>query len=359
VAHGDYNPWSVRHFNHAGTALGEAFPQELAFSMFLGAKVGSITYELDLEQDLAVRGKTNPYSTDFKLYRGHETAMIPIMGGMHTSISIADAESNTLSVAGKDWMHWFELDEWPFNASNIPGDRYVVVARDIALIVKDILDRCLAEPNSLSFTYTLSAIGQTTNYKIEPADTEKILSKIDALSKLSPGFDIEITHDRVFKIHAPQRTRTLTGFALRQGDNMENLSYTDNGPKATRLRGFAQATTRIGYVYNSPDQAAYRRLMGSEEFTDVADLAALTSKTNAEGARAEAPTIEFSCSYVNYDDDINFWSQVQLGDKIHVAGDLRYDVIDDYFRLVGIECQPTDEGSEEIILTFDDGSLSL
>jgi hypothetical protein len=95
VAH-DYHPWTVRHYNHAGIALGEAFPQGLSFGKYLGAKIGSISYVLDLDQDLAVRSKTNPYITDFALFRGHEGDMTKILGGMHTSISLSEIEGRGL-----------------------------------------------------------------------------------------------------------------------------------------------------------------------------------------------------------------------------------------------------------------------
>lgn len=354
----DFHPWTVRHYSHADIALGEAFPQNLSFSKLL-KRVGSISYGLDLEQDLAVRDKTNPYITDFKLFRGSEGNMVPIMGGIHTSIDVSQAEDNLLSVAGKDWLHYFEKDEWPFNPADPIQYNYKQVGRDIALVVKDILDTTLAQPNSLSLTYTLAAIGQLVNYKIEPADTEKILSKLDELSKIVPGFDFEITHDRIFKLYAPQKSRTLTGFALRQGHNMENLHYTENGPQATKLRGFANAATRMGYVVDDPTQTAYRRLVESVEFSDVPDATSLQEKAISEAARMATPTIEFSCSFINFDSDFDFWSEVDTGDKIHCTGDLQYDKIDDYFRLVGIEVAPTDEGDEQIDLTFDDGTLAL
>lgn len=354
----DYHPWTVRHYNHADIALGEAYPQSLSFSLQL-KRVGSISYGLDLEQDLATRTKTNPYITDFKLFRGHEGEMLPIMGGIHTSIDISEAEDNLLNVGGKDWLHYFEKDEWPFDPTDPILYNYKQTGRDIALVVKDILDTTLAQPNSLALTYTLAAVGQLVNYKIEPADTEKILSKLDELSKIAPGFDFEITHDRIFKLYAPQKTRTLTGFALKQGHNIENLHYTENGPQASKLRGFAQATTRLGYVVDDPAQTAYRRLVESVEFSDVTDANSLQEKTIAEASRMAAPAIEFSCSFVNYDNDLNFWGEVTLGDKIHVQGDLGYDMIDDYFRFVGIEVAPTDEGDEQIDLTFDNGTLAL
>lgn len=354
----DYHPWTVRHYSHSDVALGEAFPQDLSFSKLL-KRVGTISYGLDLEQDLAVRSKTNPYITDFKLFRGHEGEMVPIMGGMHTSIEISGAENNLLNVAGKDWLHYFEKDEWPFNPLDPIQYNYRQAGRDIALVVKDILDTTLAQPNSLNLTYTLAAVGQLINYKIEPADTEKIFSRLDELSKIAPGFDFDITHDRVFKLYAPQKTRTLTGFALREGDNIENLHYTENGPQATKLRGFANGATRLGHVVDDAAQSAYRRLVESVEFSDVTDVTALQDKTTAEALRMAAPAIEFSCSFINYDVDFDFWSQVDTGDKIHVKGDLRYDKLDNYFRLVGIECGPSDEGDEEIVLSFDDGTLAL
>jgi hypothetical protein len=339
--------------------LGEAFPQGLSFGKYLGAKIGSISYVLDLDQDLAVRSKTNPYITDFALFRGHEGDMTKILGGMHTSISLSEIEGRGLNVAGKDWWHYFEKEEWPFDPANPLLYRYQQVGRDIALIVDDILDTVLAQPNALAFTYTLAAIGQTTNYRIEPADTEKIINKLDGLSKLSPGFDLEITPDREIKLYSPQKTRTLTGFALRQGHNCENFSYTENGPQATHLRGFAQGATRLGYIYNDAAQAAYRRITESIEFADVREQTLLQSRTTAEGLRQAAPAIEFSCSYINVDDDTDIWTQVELGDKIHVYAELEYDTLNTHFRLVGMECSPTDEGDEEVTLTFDDGSLSL
>lgn len=346
--------WLVRHFDHLGNAFGESFPNDLSFSLYLG-RIGSISYNLDLDDPLANITATNPYETDFGLYRNTTR----LMGGMHTAINVDDVEGNTLGVSGQDWKHYLDKIRWLFDPTHPLDYVYRVTNRDIALVVKDLIDGVLASLYTLPInTSSITPVGQLINYRIDPADTESIYSKITSLSQIKPGFDFEISPNLQAQVSAP-RMGTLQNYVLEQGSNIYKLRYTNTGPEGTVTMGLASVGgTRSGSVVIAPTVSRFRRLEANTEFSDLVDATLLSSYTAGQADRDAAPHIEFSCTLIP-ETGQDLWQYIGLGNSYPVYANIGWSTIDDVFRLVGIECSPNDQGDEEITLSFDDGSLSL
>lgn len=345
--------FKVIHYDHNDKAIGEEFPVDTEFAIYLG-KIGYCNYDINLESELARIEKTEPDATDFKLYRGNK----PIMGGEHVSTEISDVNAQMLKVSGNDWMAYLDKLFWPFNPDNPTAGGYLVTDRDLRDIVDDLLNAVLAQSNTPTFTHVNQVTGQLTNFKIEPADTESILSKITVLSQMSPGFDFEVTHDRQVKMYTPKKG-VKRSLVLELGSNIYDFAYTDKGVAGTHTLGLAQtASSRVGVAMDSITMPKYRRKDISKEFSDVKDKATLTTLTTGETARNGTPSIEFSCKVVpEYIDDL--LSAVGVGDTLRVVADMKYDQMDRDWRLVSIVGRPDNNKNEEYELGFDDGTLSL
>lgn len=347
--------WSVVHYNHDDVALGDVFPNTPEFAIYLG-KVGYCNYEMDLGHPLAVKQSTEPYATDFKLFRDDK----PIIGGLHTNVAIGDnIEDRVLKVSGKDWMHYFEIRFWPFDPVNPTANMYLVTGRDVFNVVKDFLDTILALSYSPVFTYAFGLSGNVVNYKIEQADTEAILSKITTLSQRSPGgFDIEVTHDREVKLYSPTKG-IQRDLVLEQGANVYKLNYSNDGPKGTHTLAQSHVTSsRVAVAIDHVNLPKYRRIDYAADIPDLADASLIGSIGAGESNRAATPHTEFTATIVpDFIDDI--FDRVSVGDTMRVSGDLQWDVIDDDYRLVSIVGKPDNEGNEEYELGFDDGTISL
>lgn len=343
---------TIIHYNHDGIALGEAFPSNLEYGFFLN-KPHYVTYELDNTSTLAVQTNCDPYRTDFILERvGDE-----IMGGIHTGVRYNEWEDHGISVSGNDWKHYLEKLFYPFDPTNPVAGLYQVAARDIALIVKDLLDTALAQSYTLPITYTLVAIGQTSNYLIEPNDTEDLLAKITTLSQLRPGFDFDISWDKVLTIY-PSARGSAVNFDFTLGKNCKISPYENKGPAGTRLLGTAQGpSSSLGYAVLSGAASAYRRLDVTQDFNDVQDLTQLTQLAIAEGVRAATPEEVFTVEWLDTETDL--FAHVGLGDTVPVAGNIGYKRLDGSYRVVGIVNNPTDDGLDLFKVTFDDAALSL
>lgn len=346
--------WRVVHLDHSFVKLGEAFPSNLDFAVFL-SKIGHCNYDLSFEDGLANSDNVYPYRTDYVLYRGQTLAL---QGGIHVAVE-PDIDNRVIQISGNDYLHYLERRWYPFDPTNLATGGYTApVGTDIAVIVKKLLDDTLAVANSLPLTYTLPAVGQTVNdFKIPLGDTEMILAKIETLSKRSPGFDYEITPAREFKMYAPKKGSNKT-FVFEQGRNCSPTGYVNRGPQATHTLGIAQGSgNKRASAVTMAAAAGYRRMDKDEQFNTQLDQTTLDSMTLAEAQRNSAPTIEFSVSYIP-EDDVDIWREVWVGDTVRVHADVEYAKINDKFRIVGIENRPDDAGNDDITFTFDDGTLS-
>lgn len=351
--------WKVTHYNHAGVALGEVNPEGLHFDLYLD-KIGDIAYDIDLSHALATKINTRPYYTDYILSRGIRN----IQGGIHTGINVADiGMGNVLQIAGLDWLHYLEGCMWPFDPTNPTASLYLQAGRDIALITKDLLDTTLAQTNRLSLAYALAAVGQTTDYRIDVADTTNLFDRISTISQIKPGYDFDISPDltRTFTIYAPQKGNPNNPFVFEQGSNIYISSYGNTGPKGTHTLNIAtnSAGGQLGVQLDHATQPYARRWDVEEQFDNVSSLAQLAGYASGQSDRDGADQIAFTAKYIPQPNE-DFWGEVSLGDSCLCLVDIgNYDSINQKFRLVGITGDVTDEGEEEISLTFDYTTLSL
>lgn len=353
------SPWKVTHYNHAGVALGEVMPENLHFDLYLD-KIGDIQYDMDLSHSLATKSSTRPYYTDYILSRGTR----PIQGGIHTGINVADVGmGDVLQVSGLDWLHYFEGCMWPFDPTNPTASLYLQSGRDVALVVKDLLDTIFAQTNRLSIAYALIAVGQLIDYRIDVADTTNLFERLATLSQIKPGFDFDISPDltRTFQIYATQKGNPNNTFVFEQGNNLLLSGYGNTGPTGTHVLGVATTSSggQQGVQLDSITQPTVRRWDVEEQFDNVSTLAQLNTYTQGAADRDGADTIAFTAQYVPREGE-DFWGEVAIGDSCRcVVPIAKYDKIDQKFRVVGISCDTTDEGEELISVTFDYNTLSL
>lgn len=350
--------WKTTHYNHAGQALGDAFPESLNIVLQLDT-IGTATYNLDITNPLSIEQNTRAYYTDFVITRGTRN----IIAGVHTSCGNSDDSNNDiLQISGQDWKHLFEGCTHPFDPTNPTANLYNVTDRDVALVIKDLLDTQLAASNRASFAYSLSAIGQTTNYQIGPSDSTDLNSRIATLAQTAPGFDFDVSPDltRTFAIYSPTRGAN-NGYVFQEDMNCETVSYQSNGPKGTHVVGTASTAGggNLGYVVDTPTQGTARRWDVYEDFDNVQDITQLTAYTQAQATRDDADQIAFTIKYIPQPGE-DIFSKVGLGDTCKCLLTLHgYKNIDAFYRIVGIEINVTDEGEEEISFTMDYGSLSF
>lgn len=344
--------WKIIHKNHAGDELGEIYPENFRFGIFL-SKPGFVNYDIDLESELGRLDNTRPFWTDWELRRGND--LVKDLAGFHTEVQVSEVESTFIQVAGQTWLHYFEHIFWPFNPANPLQYAYTAAATDLFTIVDAILDTVLAQSDALAFTYSFGTSGQTTNFKVEAGDQENILSKIDQLAKLDPGFDIYVTPARVIQLFAPKKgiDRDVT-FELNQ--NVELINYTDKGSKPV-LKGFGSANSqRAGDVEETTGRRRYEEM---KDYGEVASQSALEEAVAADQARLEVTNIQFSVRWTGRSEEDDLLDQVDVGDTVPVYGETGYDLIDGEYRIVGIEGEVSDEANADYVVTFDDGTLSL
>lgn len=345
--------WTVVHYRHDGTAIGEEFPSSPEFALYLG-KTGYLTYELDKSSSLAIKTNCEPYATDYALFFGEHK----IQAGIHTDIEASDLEAHTFKISGKDWYHWFEGQLWPFDPNDPLANVYSAYQTDAFTVVEDWLTVIQAESDTIQFTFDNGTCGVLVNAKIEVADSENMLAKITALSQTYPGFDFEITPEKEFKLYYPNKSRDIE-LTLEQGSNIYQLTYLNKGPTGTRIVASAQGlSSKMGVVLDHADISRFRRWMTSEDFGNLPDATTLNNRASSEVTRNASPHLEFTCKIIpDFVED--FLSVVAIGDNIPVYGDIGWDIVDDRFRLVSIVAAANDEGDTEYELGFDDGTLSL
>lgn len=351
------NQYTVRHQNHAGVALGEVFPESLEFAIYL-SDFGYCTYNMDLSNPMAVREMTEAYVTDYILL----VDGVEIQGGEHTDIQIDDVTLDQLQVSGKEWKNYINTRIWDYDPSNPGGNIYTAFQRDDFDIVRDLLTQMMLDPNSLIITYGDASMesGTLNNYQIAPQDSETLYSKINTLATQDPGFDWEITWNKILNLYSPQKGVINNNVTFELGKNLQVFGYGETGATATKLLGLGAGTSGqvATLLENVPASQKFRRRDNVIQLGSVNSQTLNDSLTAAELARESLPIPTFSATYIP-EDNFDFWNEVAIGDIVQVTGQLGYDLVDQQFRLISILSQPTDEGDQQIQLTFDDSTISL
>jgi len=292
---------------------------------------------------------------------------VPISAGLITSVE-TELGSDFMSVGGKDWMHYFERRQLPFNADpTVSGNdklqlesygspplglSYQAINKDVALILKDLLDWVLAKSNSWAITYTLAAIGTSYqgNYDISLGDQRFLSDYISELSDVAPGFDFETTWDMKFQIGAPyfygdpstfditDSTRSEWAFVFDQSDDAHtpyNLRFVNNGPIGTHISGYgtdgsAQMGITKGYAAGATQ---FHRLDASYDFSGFSNRLQLEKKTNKQLAYNLQPQHEIPVTVLP-NQIVNFWTKFKPGRAIFINQELVYHQINSGQRIV-------------------------
>lgn len=335
--------------SHADTPIGEIQPNGLSFEFFIN-EVGTMQFNLPLVHSLAKREKIQPYVTDYYLYRNATL----LQGGMITSLKMTN-DSEMLEIAGKDWMHYLSLRQHPFDPDLPTKYKFQRKNKDVYSIIEDFLSVALGEAYSLPMTYHNGSIGATINYKIDLADTEDLLSKIENLSNQDPGFDYIVTPFREFQMFSPQKGSFLN-YPLVKDVNIYKISITDNGPKGNHLlaQGAGTAKKLTKTVDSTVSKALYRRIDYAQDYGNLVDPALLTNKAKALQNYSKHPLFEFDITMLpQVTDDV--YEQLALGDTVPVTGDFGYMSFDAQpHRIVNMKGSVNDQGDEELVLGVND-----
>jgi len=343
--------WKVTHSNIGFVEQGEVGARDLDIQIGLN-QANQVGYTINTSEQLATKEFTEPYATDFTVYRGSTK----IIAGMHTNVQGGLTEHD-LKVSGLSYEHYLDRIIWPFDPSNITQFRFIRTNTDVTVIIKDMLDTIFTSyTDELVMTYTNNPVGIVMNFRIDLADTETIFSKIQTLSQAAPGFDFWITPDRALRI-VPKRDNT-PAFQLVEGINLVDLTYDNSGPDGNVVLGIGQtAASKVGKVLSSPtSKTKYRRMEISKDFGTVANQAAVDALTQAELDRASTPVKRITAKTYVEPDDVCYGDLVNVGDTIRVQGTISdgYDDIDDYYRITTAHISVSDVGDEVIEFGFNE-----
>jgi len=328
-----------------GNVIGEVVGNNVTYGIFLD-RPNQVSYEIPVESRLADIRFTCPYVTDFQYARNNEI----MIAGLHTEADIS-LNGTTLQISGQDWKHYFERRVWPFNPVDPGASFFSRVQVDTMDIARQILSIALAEPGSPAFTINFSSSGILTNYRIEPGDSESILEKVGELSEEKPGFDWIITPDRQIIGYAPEKG-TRVEYPLEKGRNIADIALTNNGIRASHVFGFGAGTAKkLGVVVENP--LVLRRYDYAQDYGTVIDKDALTRLANRDLAAQSNLSLALTITLMPDAAD-DFLENVTIGDTVPVTGDVQgYIYINDYYRIVGIEGNVSDNGDETITLTVE------
>lgn len=370
------NDWTIVHEDHAGDVISTFKPENLRFTLNkLENGAHTINYEVSRGRGLVVPNFIGPYRTNFKLTIDGYTD--PILAGMHTSLQLENDTEAGL-VGGKGWGHYLERRFWPYDdsdpnahrvgtptttADNPPtGLAYYIADEDgvdVSIILTDILDEVLAEPNSLVLTYTIASMGITVDYyTIDLIDTENILSKITALAQRDPGeFDFEVDNLKEFKVY-PGRQYSLDVvndeehadiqhyFHANQPETgLVSCQFTNTGPMATRVigSGGALANGFVSVREYVPGSEVFYLLESAESFQDVSDADTVDRMTRKQLLFGMNPVHEITI-VAAADLITDFWTKFKPGRAIWLACDLGMHVIDSAQEIISMEVTPDQSG---------------
>lgn len=361
--------WRIMHKNHDGTNRGQLQPENLSFTMVKGeAGSHSVNYELDLGNATMVDMTqfTEPYRTDFEL----SVDGLIIIAGMHTEMSF-NTEDEFIQIAGKDWMHYLERREYPFdplqpNAYRLGdpdrGLAFIGINTDIGNIINQLLTQTLTMPYSLPISWTTPTIGVATDYELALADTGSIQSKIAELAQEQGGaFDFWIDKNMQLHFAIPRQyteaasTDPAACAMVFNTNNMIRGEVNSAGPGATRFVGYGAGNeVRLGLELIDNDLCnVYRRLDGNADFSDVPSRARVDSLTIGEfhyvRFAQDKVTIE-----VQAEEIAGFWNTMRPGIAVWVdnvpAGPL---TINGGYEVIEVSGDVSTEGGETISLTLD------
>ena len=360
--------WRIMHKNHDGTNRGQLQPENLSFTMQKGdAGSNSVAYELDLghSESVDMVQFQEPYRTDFEL----SVDGYIIIAGMHTEIAFS-TDDNFVQIAGKDWLHYLEKRQYPFDPMEPnqyrDGDPERGLAMeaegvDVGTIIGTILARVLDEPYSLDMTYTVPDMETPIDFELALADTSSIQSKIAELGENATLFDFWVTPSKELQFAVPRQydetamTDSSACALILNNDVTVRASITSTGPDCTRFVGYGAGNeVRLGLELMDVNQMGpYRRLDGNDDYGDVAFRARVDRLATGDYYQRKFPqetvTIE-----VQAEDIGGFWPAIRPGCAIWIDNiPVGLYLINGGYELLELSGDVSNEGGETIALTLE------
>lgn len=358
--------WEVIHKDHAGAGFFGAAPENLTFTLQKGELgPGSLNYEISFADVAVSFNKLVPYEVDFEL---HSDDLI-LMEGMLTATEI-EVGSGFVSLGCRDWLHYLELRQFPFDPQ-LPnnhlvgtpprGSAYEVTSTHINTILAVLLDNTLAMANSMPLAYTIPAMTATSDFTISLGDTESIYNKIQTLAQQSPGiFDFWTSPDRELHFAIPRRydlnvinDRTLASHIFTDAQSgISSLKVTNTGPEMNHIFGEGSAepfaaddTVNVGLAIDDMDlQGIYYRIDGNRSYGDVKTRNRVNALTRGDFSVAKLPRFDAELTVV-VEAIENFWTIIYPGCAIWIDVDTGVNLVDSAWEVVAIEVTVTNENS--------------
>lgn len=348
---------------HDGTKFGEVSGLNRQFQLQLN-QPETVTYSLSLNSQLANQAYTEPDITDFLVYyKGRE-----LCAGMHTEVNINDVDNNLLDVSGRGWLHYLETRIWPpINRDGTDHFDYSATDKDMIAVAQELVGYVTVwdTPKPFDVFFSGAYSGQLIDYDItagsDSPDTEAILSKVQALAQSHPGFDFELTWNHWFNTYYPQKGR-VRSYVFEQGLNCGPIQFKNPGNGGNFFWGTGLVeggASSSAWSWNDADVLSRRRKDITTDFGDTKFQANLDFLTQGGAARQVMPIKQISMEWRGDERIANILDEVSLGDTVLVKGKTYYEDIYEWFRIVGMDFQPTDNDDERVTFTFDDGTLSL
>lgn len=372
----------VMHKQHDGTLIATIRPENLQFTLNK-KQPHTIQYEYSHAQGVSP-DFVGAYRTDFELWY-YDT---PIMAGMHTKAPQVVREEGFTTIAGQDWKHYLERRHYPFNYGTVinnfaevndyqeggspQGYAFYYTDTDVTVIAKKLLDVTLSRPYSLDLRYpTLTtALGIPASFGMPLADTQDILSYIDGLSDIDPGFDYEIDFYKELRFFSPRKydtavwdDPTLAVYEFSEAAGTldyvtQGPTFVNDGPIATHWNAGAagKTGTRVGASLGyEASQAVYRRLDGTADYGDVVNRTVALQRAMHDFSFALNPAHEIEMTvitnrinnfFVLFLPGYPIWLDAVLGS----SGGSYSHRIQSAQELVMVDCKVTNEGECEATL---------
>lgn len=366
--------WTVKHRLRAdNTLIGTFKPEALKFTLNDG-EPHVISYDISLGNPGVFHDFVGPYRTTFELWR--DTTQI--MGGLHTLPLNITTKDQAAHISGKDWLHDLERRHFPFdardthaydhviNSPHVEGVTYQANQVDVALILKNILDKVYAMPYSLALTYpTLTTnLGIPINYQLALADDSDILSIVSGLSDNYPGFHFEVLNSKELRLYSPHKY----DIAVANDQSLANHIYTDAasglldvdftnaGPEGTHIFGQGAGyggSPKIGSTLGAlANQGVYGRLDLSVDFGDIPSRALVESRTRARFGWGLQPVHEITIDVDPGAVGDSFWTLQRPGEAIWVNTDLYAHYLDSPQEIVSVDVTVDEEGNESATMAL-------
>jgi hypothetical protein len=178
---------------------------------------------------------------------------------------------------------------------------------------------------------------------------------ISEMVDLDDGFDWEIDQFRQFHTFSPTRGIQRTDVVFELGKNCTSF-YVDIDASQmfnsfTGIGAGDGSDVCIADASDATSQAAYGLLESVESFSELRKFSMLQKKVDSELRLFKDQRWQPQLG-VRLLDDTTFGS-FELGDRCRVVADYGYMTVDQYFRIIAIELQMTNEGREVCSVYFD------